>query len=145
MNTTTLRVPRVPRLARLLVLLAVLLVTSLAHAGSYLDRAALLLGEARRGNEWVLSHLGDKELALVAHTMAEARVRAAQKMAVPKEVAGMHPHLLLALESSERAAAAASEGENEKFLHHLRIARDEESAFRGLLAQQKLSLPSVGK
>ena len=132
-------------LLRLSLSLLLLLVTSVAWGGSYLDRSALLLADARRGNEWVLSHLGDKELASMMRDVAEGRIRAARGMSVPKDVAGVHPHLLLMLENSERAAAAAADGDNEKFLHHLRTSRDEEANFRGLLAQQKLSLPNVDK
>ena len=133
------------RSLKILMLLAVLFASSLAYAGSYLDRSALLLADAKRSNDWVLAHLGDKDLALLARDVAEARVRAARGMQVPKEVAGVHPHLLLMMENSERAASAAADGDTEKFLHHLRTARDEDATFRGLLAQQKLSLPNVDK
>ncbi|MFO0661341.1 MAG: hypothetical protein U0165_16135, partial [Polyangiaceae bacterium] len=91
------------RLVTLLALFSVVLVATIAHAGTYLDTAALLLSDARRSNEWVMSHLSDRELAKAAHESAEARVRAARQMTVPKEVVTMHPHLLLALENSERA------------------------------------------
>ena len=131
------------RLSGMLLAFALLLVVSLAVAGSYLDRCALLLVEARQTNDWVLAHLGDKELAQVAQTASEARVKAARAMSVPKEVAGVHPHLLLALENSERAAAAAADGDTDRFLHHLRMARDEDATFRALLGQQHLSLPGI--
>ena len=133
------------RLRLVLLTVSLVLVAGLALAGSYLDRAALLLADARRTNEWVLSHLSDKELAAIARDVAAARVRAAQKMQVPKEVAGVHPHLLLTMENSERAMSAAADGDVEKFLHHLRVARQEDATFRGLLAQQKLTLPNVDR
>jgi hypothetical protein len=136
---------RLTRFITVLVVLSALFVTTLAYGGSYLDRSALLLADAKRSNDWVLAHLGDKDLALMAREIADARVKAARGMQVPKEVAGVHPHLLLMMENSERAASAAADGDNEKFLHHLRTARDEEATFRGLLAQQKLSLPNVDK
>ena len=136
---------RLTRFFTVLVVLSALFVTTLAHAGSYLDRSALLLADAKRSNDWVLAHLGDKDLALMAREVADARVKAARGMQVPKEVAGVHPHLLLMMENSERAASAAADGDNEKFLHHLRTARDEDATFRGLLAQQKLALPNVDK
>jgi hypothetical protein len=135
----------VKRFLSLIVLSLVLLVATLAHAGSYLDRAALLLGDARRGNDWVLAHLSDKDLAVVARDVADARVRTARAMQVPKDVASVHPHLLLALENSERAAAAAADGDTDKFLHHLRMARDEDGTFRALLQQMRLALPNVDK
>lgn len=130
-------------LARLLALSSILLFTFAAWAGSYLDRSALLITESRQTSEWLFTHLGDKELAELAHPVTVARVKAAGRMTVPKEVTGAHPHLLLSLEAAERAASAATRGENEKFLLHLRQSRDEEQMFRHLLAQQKLSLPSV--
>ncbi|HEU4409203.1 MAG TPA: hypothetical protein VFS43_28350 [Polyangiaceae bacterium] len=129
--------------AALLWLLAGVLAAANAWAGPYLDRAGLLVGEMHRANEFLQAHAGDKELAALVREGAEARVRAARKMSVPKEVVPMHPHLLLALENAERAAAAAQEGTLERFGHHLRVSRDEESVFRAMLAQQKYELPSV--
>jgi hypothetical protein len=123
--------------------LALVLVAVNAWAGPYLDRAGILVGEMRRANEFLQAHAGDKELAAIVREAAEARVKAARKMSVPKEVASMHPHLLLALENAERAAAAAHEGTFERFGHHLRVSRDEESVFRSMLAQQKYDLPAI--
>jgi hypothetical protein len=122
---------------------AATLTTGLAFGGSYLDRAALLLHECHQTNEWLLSHLTDRELAAVAHDMAEARVKAARRMAVPKEIVAAHPHLLLTLENAERAAAGAAAGDLEHFMQYLRVSRDEEGLFRSLLAQLKLPLPAV--
>lgn len=130
-------------LAGLLGLAACLLFAASAWAGPYLDRAGLLLGEMHRANEFLQAHAGDKELAALIREGAEARVRAARKMSVPKEVVPMHPHFLLALENAERAAAAAQEGTLERFGHHLRVSRDEEGVFRSMLAQQKYDLPAV--
>lgn len=129
--------------ARALALVAMLSWSLVAWAGSYLDRSALLVTESRQTSEWLFAHLGDKELAELAHPVTVARVKSAQKMTVPKEVVGAHPHLLLSLEAAERAAAAATRGENDKFIVHLRQSRDEEQMFRHLLAQQKLQLPNV--
>jgi hypothetical protein len=131
------------RIVSLALACALVLVAALAFAGSYLDRSALLLTQAQETNDFVLAHLGDKELAAVAQVTSEARVKAARDMAVPKDVAGVHPHLLLVMENSERAAAAAADGDNEKFLHHLRQARDEDATFRALLKQQHFSLPTL--
>lgn len=126
-----------------LITAASILIATVALAGSYLDRAALLLADCRRSNDWVMSHLGDRELAAVARDMAEARVKVARKMVVPKEVVQAHPHLLLALENSERAAAFAADGDSDGFFRHVRVSRDEDGLFRSLLAQQKLQLPPV--
>lgn len=140
------------RLPALIVSCAVVLVAltsaALAYAGSYLDRSAILLGDTRRANEWILTHLSDREMSEILHDVAEARLKSARKMSVPttpKEVAMAHPHLLLALEISERAAAAAAAGQNEKFLAYLRSARDEDATFRSLLSAAKLDLPSTDK
>ena len=89
-----------------------------AFAGSYLDRAAVLLGETRRADEFLLAHFNDRELASLTHDLAEARIKTARKMMVPKEVATVHPPLLLSLENAERAAAAAQEGSLETLMHH---------------------------
>ena len=124
-------------------LAASLLLASEAHAGSYLDRAAILLDACRRANDWLLAHLSDRELAAVIHDEAEARVKIARGMPVPKEIVSAHPHLLLCLENAERCAAAAIAGDNEKFFQHLRQCRDEEGLFKALLVQLKLQLPSV--
>lgn len=131
------------KLAALIALLTATTLAALCYAGTYLDRAALLLQESRRSNEWLLAHLSDKELAAVARDVAEARVKTARKMSVPKEVINMHPHLLLMLENSERAASSAADGDTDRFMYHLRIARDEDSLFRSLLSQQKYQLPTI--
>ena len=122
---------------------ALLLVASEAQAGSYLDRAAILLDACRRSNEWLLSHLTDKELATVLHDEAEARLKAARKMQVPKEIVAAHPHLLLCLENAERATSPSLACDVEGFLRFLRQCRDEEGLFKALLTQMKLSLPAV--
>jgi len=114
-----------------------------AHAGSYLDRAAILLDECRRGNDWLLAHLTDRELATVQRELAEARLKAARKMQVPKEVVSAHPHLLLCLENAERAASSAADGDQQGFFRFLRQCRDEEGLFKALLTQLKYQLPAV--
>lgn len=114
-----------------------------ARAGSYLDRAAILFDASRRANDWLLAHLSDRELAAVIRDEAEARVKIARKMQVPKEIVAAHPHLLLSLENAERAASAAADGDNEGFFRYLRQCRDEEGLFRALLTQLKLQLPAI--
>lgn len=114
-----------------------------AFAGSYLDRAALLLDECRKANDWIMAHLTDRELASVLRDVAEARLKAARKMQVPKEVVSAHPHLLLCLENAERAASAAADGDQQGFFRFLRQCRDEEGLFKALLSQLKYQLPPV--
>lgn len=113
------------------------------YAGSYLDRAALMLEESRREGDWLQPRTFDKELVLVIRTLAEARVRVGRKMEVPAAVMKAHPHLLLVLENFERATNAASEGNFGKFMEHLTIARDEERTFRALVTELGYALPDA--
>lgn len=114
-----------------------------AWAGSYLDRAALMLEQARGEGDILQPRTFDKEMVLVIKTMAEARARVARKMEVPAVVAKAHPHLLLVLENYERAAAAADEGNFKKFAEHLYAARDEDRNFRAILKELGYTLPNL--
>ena len=116
-----------------------------ARAGTYLDTAALLLDETRRSASFLQLHLTDMKLVEIAHQLSEARVKCGRAVVVPKEVDKAHPHLLLALEVSERAIAAALDGEPERFLRLALQARDEERTFRALLNEQKFTLPELEK
>ncbi len=120
---------------------AVLVTAMPAWAGSYLDRAALLVSQSSADADYLRSRLSDKELARVIHTLAEARVTAASGMAVPKEVANAHPHLLLVLENYERASEAAKDGATQRFLVYQQRAQDEERILRGVLKQLGFPLP----
>jgi hypothetical protein len=122
---------------------ALLLAAAPARAGSYLDRAALLVSQASREADYLRAHLSDLELARVVQRVAAARLKAASKMQVPKEVAQAHPHLLLVLENYERAAAAAADGKTQRFLILQQRARDEERTLRGVLKQLGWSLPEA--
>jgi hypothetical protein len=116
-----------------------------ARAGTYLDTAALLLDETRRTSSFLQLHLTDMKLVEIAHQLSEARVKCGRAVVVPKEVDKAHPHLLLALEVSERAIAAALDGEPTRFLRLALQARDEERTFRALLNEQKFTLPELEK
>ncbi len=122
-------------------LVAGLLWTHPALAGSYLDRAALLLAQAAQETEYLRAHLADRELARVIDKIARARLRAAQEMEIPKEVTAAHPHLLLVLEAYERAVAAVIEGQTGRFLEYQQRARDEEGILRGVLKEHGWTLP----
>ncbi|WP_437959027.1 hypothetical protein WME76_04810 [Sorangium sp. So ce119] len=115
-----------------------------AWAGSYLDRASLLLDEARREGDMLLPRTHDKELIMVVHALAEARANVAGKMECPASVSRAHPHLLLVLANSERAADAAAQGNFKKFMEHLTVARNEDRAFRAILAELGYALPDLG-
>jgi hypothetical protein len=112
-----------------------------AFAGSYLNRAAILVVSASRESEYLRGHVNDKDLAELVHVVALARLEAASRMRVPKEVVQAHPHLLLILQNYERSAEAASEGHSERFLIYQQRARDEEVILRGVLKQLGWALP----
>jgi hypothetical protein len=112
-----------------------------ARAGSYMDRAWLLIGESSRANDFLSKRLSDRELARLIGQAAEGRLQAAKETSVPEEVALAHPHLLLMLEHYERAAAAAALGQSGRFMEHAQAALDEEQLFRGVLRQLGWALP----
>lgn len=114
-----------------------------ALAGSYLDRAALLVAQATREADYLRVRLSDRELARTIHKLAAARVKAASTMQVPKEVAVAHPHLLLMLTNYERAADSAERGCSERYYIYQQRARDEEGILRAVLKQLGWPLPRV--
>jgi hypothetical protein len=122
---------------RLLALLGLVpvLATTPAAAGSYLDRAGLLIAQSSRESKYLAEHLGDKELAAMIQDMAAHRLNGAKRMEVPREVVLAHPHLLLMLENYERSAQAACDGQHERFAIYRQRARDEEGILRGVLKQ----------
>jgi hypothetical protein len=124
-----------------LVGLCLTLVSAPCFAGSYLSRAALLLDGSRVERDTVRPHADDKELVELVHDLAAARMAAARRMGVPSAVASVHPHLLLVLENTERACAAALDGNLEKFAQHLARARAEDATFRALVAGLGYTLP----
>lgn len=130
-------------LKRSLFVLLLLLVTTPAWAGSYLDRAGLLVTEANRAGALLRERSSDRELARMIQQIAEARLSAAKTMVVPKEVALAHPHLLLLLENYERAAAAACEAETTRVVALLLKAEEEDRILRRVLAQLGWSMPKL--
>lgn len=129
--------------ACVLVALAAFMLAPAAWAGSYLDRAALLLDEARKEGDLLQPRTHDKELVLIVRSLAEVRARVGGKMEVPAAIAKAHPHLLLVLENSERAASAAYDGNFKKFMEHLNTARDEERIFRAIVAELGYTVPAL--
>lgn len=122
---------------------ATFLVSPAVWSGSYLNRAALLLEQSRDERDMVLPRPNDKELIVLVHGVAQARARYGRKMNVPKVVAHAHPHLLLVLENSERAYAAALDGDHQRFLQHILRARTEDKTFRALIERTGYSLPPI--
>lgn len=123
------------------VLLGLLFVSGPAVAGSYLRRASVLLEGGELEAKRLRARLHDKELARVIHKLARTRAASGNEMMVPKEVKAAHPHLLLVLESYERAADAAVRGDHEDFLVALARAREEAAIFRAVLKQGGWTLP----
>jgi hypothetical protein len=121
--------------------LSPLLWVGAAHAGSYLNRAAMLVVMAGRESKYLRGRVNDKDLASLVHAVAVARLNAASRMNVPKEVVQAHPHLLLTLENYERSALSAVDGHNERFLIYQQRAVDEEMILRGVLKQLGWALP----
>jgi hypothetical protein len=112
-----------------------------AWAGSYLNRAVLLLRNAQQEAEYLRLHASDLEIARIVHELARTRLDTASRMTVPKEVVQAHPHLLLVLENFERSAEAATQSKLERFLIYHQRALDEERTFRSVLKQLGWSLP----
>jgi hypothetical protein len=121
--------------------LSLVFVTTLAFGGSYMDRAALLINEAHRAGVFLRQRSHDKELGSVVHHAALARLEAAQKMTVPKEVFLAHPHVLIVLEHHERAASAVAEGDVQRFLVNELKADEEERVLRSVFEQLGWPLP----
>ena len=116
---------------------------SRAFAGSYLDRAALMLDAAKKEADVVKTRTGDKELLLVVKAQTEARVKVARKMNVPPAVVDAHPHLMLVLENYDRGLDALIAGNTTKFLECLANAAAEETTFRTQLKNLGYSLPKL--
>ena len=121
--------------------LPLLLASAPAWAGSYLNRAAILLEASRAERDMALPNYGDKELIRLVHEIAEARTRSARGTQVPKAVASAHPHLMLVLENCERAYSAALDGHHDKCVEHILRARAEDKTYRALLSKLGYSLP----
>jgi hypothetical protein len=103
----------------------------------------VLLEEARREGDMLQPRTGDKDLVMVIKALTVARAKVASQMEVPAAVAKAHPHLLLVLANSERAADAAAEGNFKKFMEHLTAAREEDRNFRAILSELGFSVPDV--
>jgi hypothetical protein len=105
---------RVVALVRAAVLAATL--TTVAWAGSYLDRASFLVRQARYEMDYLEYRLGNRELAELVHKMAVAR-----------------------------AAEAAETGAPQRFTVYRSRARDEEQIFRSIMRQMNFPLEDEKK
>lgn len=130
-------------LLALLLAVGAMLVTAPAFAGTYMDRAALLISQGDQEMHYLKKRLSDHELAHVIHEMASARLDAASTMEVPKAVRLAHPHVLLVLENYERAANYAAEGDRARFFSYLAKGKKEEIIMRGVFKELGWPLPKV--
>lgn len=112
-----------------------------AFGGSYLSRASLLLKGAELEARMLRARFHDRELARLTHRLALSRTTAAGEMEVPDEVRRAHPHLLLVMESYERAAEGAVRANQKDFLVALARAREESHIFIAILKQDGWKLP----
>lgn len=112
-----------------------------AFGGSYLNRASLLLKGAELEARMLRARFHDRELARLTHRLALSRTTAAGEMEVPDEVRRAHPHLLLVMESYERAAEGAVRANQKDFLVALERAREESDIFTAILKQDGWQLP----
>ena len=112
-------------------------------APEYLARAALLLDETRRAQDWVGGHPGDLGLAALALDLATSRSEAAAQIAAPPAVKQAHMHLLLALENTTACFDALVRGEGKKAAQRLANARVEEQTLQSALDGAKLKMPVI--
>ncbi|MBK8252610.1 MAG: hypothetical protein IPK82_08070 [Polyangiaceae bacterium] len=115
----------------------------IVYAGSYLDRAALMLEEGRKEIETVKTRTNDKELLIVVRALTEARLKVARKMNVPAQVVSAHPHLMLVLENYDRAIESLLASNTKKYAECLVNAADEEKTFRSMIKEAGYSLPKL--
>jgi hypothetical protein len=109
----------------------------------YLHRAALLLDETRRSQDWIGLHYDDLGLASMAWELADARNQLAVKIAAPAQCKTAHMHLLLALENTAAAFDAKIRGDEKKAAQRMAAARAEEQTLHASLEAAKLKMPNV--
>lgn len=109
----------------------------------YLSRAALLLDENKRAQDWVGGHPGDLGLASMAYELADARSQLAVKIAAPPQAKQAHMHLLLALENTAASFDATVRGDGKKAAQRMAAARSEENTLNVALEAAKLKMPVV--
>lgn len=106
-------------------------------------RAAILLDETRRAQDFVGAHPGDLGLASLAYELADLRSQIAVRLAVPDKVKQAHMHLLLALENTTAAFDARVRGDEKKAAQRMAAARAEEQTLGLALEAVKVKIPSI--
>jgi hypothetical protein len=109
----------------------------------YLHRAALLLDETKRAQDWVGQHPGDLGLAAMAYDLADLRNQLAVKIAAPVQAKQAHMHLLLVLENTGASFDAALRGDEKKAAQRMAAARAEEQTLYLALEGAKLKMPTI--
>lgn len=109
----------------------------------YLARAAILLDETKRAQDWVGGHPGDLGLASMAYEIADLRSQVAVKVAAPPQTKQAHMHLLLALENTAASFDATVRGDQKKAAQRMAAARSEENTLHLALEASKLKMPVI--
>lgn len=109
----------------------------------YLARAALLLDETRRAQDWIGAHPSDVGLAALGLELAQSRADAASSIAAPPQVKNAHMHLLLTMENTTACFDHMVRGESKKAAQRLSAARIEEQTLFTALEAAKLKMPSI--
>ncbi len=109
----------------------------------YLARAALLLDETRRSQDWVGAHPGDLGLAALALELSTARAESAAAIAAPAALKQAHMHLLMVIESTSASFDATVRGEPKKAAQRMSAARTEEQTLTQALDVAKVKMPVI--
>ena len=109
----------------------------------YLARAAILLDETRRAQDWVGGHPGDLGLAELALELSQARADVATVIAAPTEVKQAHMHLLLTIENTTASFDLTVRGDAKKAAQRMAAARMEEQTLMLALDAAKVKMPTL--
>lgn len=109
----------------------------------WLVRAALLLDETKRTQDWIGAHPSDVDLAALAWEICDARSTAAARIPAPAAVKNAHMNLLLVLENTTASLDATVRGDWKKAAQRMAAARTEERTLNSALEAAKLKIPSL--
>jgi hypothetical protein len=109
----------------------------------WLVRAALLLDETKRTQDWVGAHPSDLDLAALALEVAEVRSAAAARIPAPAGVKNAHMALLLVLENTTASLDATVRGDWKKAAQRMAAARTEERTMNSALDAAKVKIPPL--
>jgi hypothetical protein len=109
----------------------------------YLSQFVLMMDWVNRAIVYVPRHEDDRDLADVAHAVAEQLVEKSERLTPPEALRDLHPHFLLVLENAERAFHYLSQGEGEKAERHLAVVRDEVRIMRQIQREIGIEIPEL--